>query len=77
MITVAFAVYAVGVIVALLLARHLSDLYGRRRLLLPAVGLAIVSAIVFLASKSLAGLLVARFITGISIGIVASTATAY
>jgi len=77
MITVAFAVYAVGVIVALLLAGHLSDLYGRRRLLLPAVGFAIVSAIVFLASKSLAGLLVARFITGISIGIVASTATAY
>src|ERR1700741_3273711 len=77
MITVAFAVYAVGVIVALLLAGHLSDLYGRRRLLLPAVGISIVSAIVFVASKSLEGLLVARFINGIAIGIVASTATAY
>lgn len=77
MVTVAFAVYAIGVIVALLLAGHLSDLYGRRRLLLPAVGISIVSAIVFLASKSLAALLVARFINGISIGIVASTATAY
>ena len=44
MVTVAFAVYAVGVIVALLLAGHLSDLYGRRRLLLPAVGISIVSA---------------------------------
>jgi hypothetical protein len=30
-VTVAFAVYSVGVIVALLLAGHLSDLYGRRR----------------------------------------------
>ena len=58
MITVAFAVYAVGVIGALLLGGHLSDLYGRRRLLLPAVGISIVSAIVFVASKSLAGLLV-------------------
>src|SRR5579862_7966889 len=77
MVTVAFAVYAVGVVVALLLAGHLSDLYGRRRLLLPAVGISIVSAIVFVAWKSLAGLLVARFINGISIGIVASTATAY
>jgi Major Facilitator Superfamily len=77
MVTVAFAVYAVGVIMALLLAGHLSDLYGRRRLLLPAVGISIVSAIVFVAWKSLAGLLVARFINGISIGIVASTATAY
>src|SRR2546421_565192 len=77
MITVAFAVYAVGVIGALLLGGHLSDLYGRRRLLLPAVGVSIVSAIVFLAWKSLAGLLIARLISGISIGIVASTATAY
>src|ERR1700756_635874 len=77
MITVAFAVYAVGVIVALLLGGHLSDLYGRRRLLLPAVGVSIVSAIVFLAWKSLPGLLVGRLLTGIAIGIVASTATAY
>ena len=77
MITVAFAAYAVGVIVALLLAGHLSDLYGRRRLLLPSVCVSVVSAIVFLAAKSLPGLLIARFISGISIGVVASTATAY
>jgi predicted MFS family arabinose efflux permease len=77
MVTVAFAVYAVGVIVALLLAGHLSDLYGRRRLLLPAVCISIVSAVVFIAWKSLPGLLMARFVNGISIGIVASTATAY
>src|SRR4029077_19377008 len=77
MITVAFAVYAVGVIAALLLGGHLSDLYGRRRFLLPAVSVSIVSAIVFLAWKSLPGLLVGRLLTGIAIGIVASTATAY
>jgi MFS family permease len=77
MVTVAFAVYAIGVIGALLLGGHLSDLYGRRRLLLPSVGIAIASAVVFLASKSLAGLLVGRLISGLSIGIVASTATAY
>ncbi|HEX6713169.1 MAG TPA: MFS transporter, partial [Thermoleophilaceae bacterium] len=77
MVTVAFAVYAVGVIAALLLAGHLSDLYGRRRLLLPSIGISIVSAVVFIASKSLVGLLAGRLINGISIGIVASTATAY
>src|SRR6201987_4776252 len=77
MITVAFAVYAVGVIAALLLAGHLSDLYGRGRLLLPAVGVAIASAVVFLVSKSLAGLLIARLLNGFAIGIVASTATAW
>jgi MFS family permease len=77
MITVIFAVYAVGVIAALLLAGHLSDLYGRRRLLLPAVGITILSAVVFLASKSLSALLIGRLLNGISIGIVASAATAY
>ena len=77
MVTVIYAVYAIGVIGALLLAGHLSDWYGRRRLLLPALGVAIVSAIVFLASKSLASLLIARLINGIAVGIVASTATAY
>jgi len=77
MVTVVYAVYAVGVIVSLLFGGHLSDWYGRRRLLLPSLGLTIVSAIVFLVSKSLAGLLVGRLLNGISIGIVVSTATAY
>jgi MFS family permease len=77
MVTVVYAVYAVGVIGALLLAGHLSDWYGRRRLLLPALGTAIASAIVFLTSKSLAGLLVGRLLNGVAIGIVVSTATAY
>ena len=77
MVTVAFAVYAVGVIVALLLGGHLSDLYGRRRLLLPSVGIAIAAAVAFLVSKSLPGLLAGRLISGVAIGIVASTATAY
>jgi hypothetical protein len=77
MVTVAFAVYALGVIGALLLAGHISDWYGRRPVLLPALGIAIASALVFVASKSLAGLLTARVLNGISVGIVASTATAY
>jgi MFS family permease len=77
MVTVVFAVYAVGVIGALLLAGHVSDWYGRRPVLLPALGIAIASALVFVASKSLAGLLAARVLNGISVGIVASTATAY
>src|SRR6476646_185080 len=55
MVTIIYAVYAVGVIGALLLGGHLSDWYGRRRLLLPSLGLAMVSAIVFVVSKSLTG----------------------
>src|SRR5438132_2653056 len=49
MVTVAYAVYAVGVLGALLLAGHLSDWFGRRRLLLPALGTAVASAVVFVA----------------------------
>jgi MFS family permease len=45
-VTVAFAVYAIGVIIALLLAGHLSDMYGRRRLLLPSIAIAITSTVV-------------------------------
>jgi MFS family permease len=51
--------------------------YRHGQLLLPSVAVAIVSAFVFLASKSLAGLLIDRFTTGVAIGVVASTATAY
>src|ERR1700722_7597329 len=67
MVTVAFATYAVGVVGALLLAGHLSDVYGRRQLLLPSIGVAIVSAVVLLVWKSLAGLLLGRFMTGVAI----------
>src|SRR3954452_4773317 len=64
MVTVIYAVYAIGVVGALLLAGHLSDWYGRGRLLLPSLGIAIGSAIIFIACKSLPGLLVARLING-------------
>jgi len=77
MVTVIYAAYAIGVIGALVLAGHLSDWYGRRRLLIPAASLTIASAIVFLAWKSVPGLLVARVLSGISIGLTQSTATAY
>src|SRR6201986_4371097 len=48
MVTVVFAAYAAGVIAALLLLGRLSDQIGRRRMLLPALGLSAVSAGVFL-----------------------------
>jgi MFS family permease len=77
MLTVVYAAYALGVVGALALAGHLSDWYGRKRLLIPAAAFAVASAIVFLAFKSVPGLLVARVLSGISIGLTQSTATAY
>ncbi|MGW5773891.1 MFS transporter [Streptomyces longwoodensis] len=77
MVTVVFATYAVGVIISLVLAGHLSDQFGRKKLLLPAIGLELVAAVLFLTSASLPVLLVARLITGLGVGMVTATATAH
>ena len=76
-ITLIYAAYAVGVVSSLILAGHISDWHGRRRVLLPAIAITIVSAIVFLVWRDLPGLIVARILNGFSVGVVASTATAY
>ncbi|HET7742065.1 MAG TPA: MFS transporter [Mycobacterium sp.] len=76
-ITFVYAVYAVGIVVSLLLAGHVSDWYGRRAVLLPARVVAVVAAVVFLVWRSLAGLLVARVLTGLALGAAVATATAF
>ena len=77
MLTVIYAAYAAGVVGALAFAGHLSDWLGRKRLLIPAAALTVVSAGAFLVWNSVAGLLMARVLTGVSIGLTQSTATAY
>ncbi|MGX6606129.1 MFS transporter [Micromonosporaceae bacterium Da 78-11] len=76
-VTIAFAAYAVGVVISLFLGGHLGDSLGRRRLLLPAVGLEIVSAVIFIVRPELAGLIVARVISGLGIGMLTATITAH
>jgi MFS family permease len=76
-ITIVYAVYVVGVLASLLLAGHVSDWYGRRGVLGVALMLAIVSAVVFIASESLVGLVAGRIVTGVAIGAGIATATAY
>jgi MFS family permease len=76
MITVIFATYAGGVIAALLLFGRLSDELGRRRLLLPGLGLSALSAVCFLTANGLPLLLVGRVLSGLSAGIFTGTATA-
>ncbi|MGX7678590.1 MFS transporter [Jatrophihabitans sp. DSM 45814] len=77
MVTVVYAVYAVGVIVSLFLGGHVSDWLGRKRVFVPALLINVLSALVFLFVPSLAGLLVARVICGVSVGLTTATATAY
>jgi len=77
LITVIFAAYAVGVVASLFLAGHLSDWAGRRRMVLLAVLTNMASGVLFLTWPATAGLIVARVVSGISIGMLTAAATAY
>jgi MFS family permease len=77
LVTVIFAAYAVGVVASLLLIGHTSDWLGRRRLMLTALLVSLVSGVVFLTWPATPGLIVARVISGISVGMLTATATAY
>ncbi|GAB3942036.1 MFS transporter [Kribbella albertanoniae] len=77
LITIIFAAYAVGVMVSLYLAGHVSDWLGRRRVALLAVLAEAVSAAIFLIWPDVPGLLLARFISGVGVGVLTATATAH
>lgn len=74
--TVVFAIYAFGVLAALLLFGRWSDALGRRPLLLAGLATSLVSDLIFLVADATWVLLVARLISGISAGIYVGTATA-
>jgi len=77
MVTVIFAAYAAGVVASLLLAGHVSDWLGRRRMVAAAVGINMAAGLVFLAWPTVAGLLAGRVVSGISAGLLTATATAF
>lgn len=76
-VTVVFAAYAVGVIASLFLIGHLSDWAGRRRMVLIAILLEVLAAAVFLVWNDVAGLLVARVVSGVGVGALTASATAH
>ena len=75
-ITVIFAVYAIGVIAALVFLGSLSDHVGRRPALLAALALSAASAVAFLLADGLGALLTGRALSGLSAGICTGTGTA-
>ena len=77
MVTVIFAAYAAGVVTSLLLAGHVSDWLGRRRIVAAAVGINMAAGLVFLAWPTITGLLAGRLVSGISAGLITATATAF
>ena len=70
-----FAIYAVGVIGALIVFGRLSDGLGRRPLLRLGVIFSIASAVLFLIGSHIGLLLTGRVLSGLAAGIFTSTAT--
>jgi hypothetical protein len=77
MITVIYAIFAGGTIASLLSVRFVAARAGRRGAMLGAVATMMVAAGVLAAWKALPGLLIGRFITGVSVGLAAGTAITY
>jgi MFS family permease len=76
-VTIVFAIYALAVAISLFFVGHLSDEYGRRRVLMPALALEILAGVVFVVWPSLPGLLFARVFSGLGVGAVTATAMAW
>lgn len=76
MVTVIFAVYAVGVIAALLVAGNFSDVLGRRPVMFAALVLSVFSAVCFVFEDGLVLLFLGRLLSGFAAGLLSGAATA-
>jgi MFS family permease len=76
-LTLVYATYAVGNVVALLVFGQVSDQVGRKRVVVPALVLAAVSALLFLFAQGTAWLYLGRLVIGLAVGILSGTGTAW
>jgi MFS family permease len=76
LVTVIFAVYAAGVLTALVFAGRASDQVGRRPVLGAALAFSALSTVVFIVATSVGFLFVGRVLSGFSAGLMTGTATA-
>ncbi|WP_308250086.1 MFS transporter [Sphaerisporangium fuscum] len=75
-LTVIFACYIAGLLGSLLVSGVVSDRLGRKRVLLPALALALAASGIFATASSVAALIVARLFTGVAVGAVVSAGMA-
>lgn len=75
-LTLIFGCYILGLLLTLAVAGQLADHFGRKTLLLPGIGIAIIAALLFEHASSVAMLMIARLLSGISVGIVVSAGMA-
>lgn len=76
-LTLIYAVYALGNLAALSMFGRLSDQVGRRRVILPAIAISVISAIVFSLARSSMWLFAARALSGFSTGLASAVGTAW
>lgn len=76
LLTVAFAVYAIALLISLLVAGSLSDHIGRRPVVLAALVLQAAAMGLFLLANGIGGLIVARVVQGIATGIASGALSA-
>lgn len=76
-LTLIYAVYVIGNLVALAFFGRLSDQIGRRKTAVPVIGVGIVATLVFLFATATPWLFAARIVSGFAIGIASGTGTAW
>lgn len=74
--TLIFAIYVAALVPALLVAGPLSDVIGRRRVLLPSLALAILGSLTFTVASSVAWLFAGRILQGLAVGAASGALTA-
>ncbi|WP_051579761.1 MFS transporter [Pseudonocardia acaciae] len=75
-VTLVFAVYVAALVPSLLVAGPLSDAVGRRRVLLPALGLAVLGSLGFALAEDTGWLFAARVLQGLALGAATGPLTA-
>lgn len=75
-LTAIFAAYILGLLLTLLIAGQLSDRFGRRPVLLPGLGAAVIACLLFVGAQSVTALLIARFLSGMAVGAAVSAGMA-
>ncbi|WP_158289474.1 MFS transporter [Paenibacillus flagellatus] len=76
LLTLVFAVYALAIVPTLLVFGRLSDRFGRKAALVPGLLAAFAGSVLFALARDVTGLLAARAVQGLAVGIVSGAATA-
>ncbi len=76
-VTLVFAAYGLGVVVGLLLLGHVSDHVGRRPVVVAVVATEVVCAVLFAIFPQEPALLTLRLVTGLGVGALSATITAW